>query len=158
MLGSLFVVKKAKQLQSFLLQSSSVAGGILQPRTLVSPNFSSEDASAYINSFQHMVPWPCLSAFPRFPLSLPTSFCSSGPLQLATDSLYQGILMVAESQMETVELLPHNLPSPSLSPSGCSAFQQIQQLYSLPGEPPVFNSTEEPEVWFQRPFQCRSAQ
>lgn len=54
--------------------------------------------------------------------------------------------------------IPLLLPSPSLSPSGCSAFQQIQQLCSLPGEAPAFKCAGEPKTWFQSLFQGRFAQ
>lgn len=117
---------------TLLLQSTSVAGVILQPSANVSPNFSLEDASTmYQFSFQYMPPWPRLSAFPHFPLSLPTSFCSSGPLQLAMDSIYQGILVVAEPQGQP-GIWRHSLTN---SPSPPLPFSVTIWLLCLPTNP-----------------------
>lgn len=99
-----------------VLQSSSVAGVSLQPRANISPNFNVADASTYINFYSstcyhgHIY---LLSLI--FPYSLPTSFCSSRLLQLATDSFYQGILMLAEPQMET-GIWNHSLTNSPSSP------------------------------------------
>lgn len=110
----------------------------------------------------NFIPWPRLPACPHFPH--PCSFYSPAVSpQLITASPCQGTLMEAGPQMEmesgaAPSQIPLLLPSPCLSPSGCSPFQQIQQLCSLPGEAPAFHYAGEPQTWFQSLFQGRFAQ